>query len=100
MNRYELDDMQAEAIINRYKGDVTSTNKAVFVIGVKEDGTDYLLDSDNCKTDSEGSYHYALSVKASISAIKKMTNTKAIIVVLARRISNYFVALKTRAIQK
>lgn len=100
MNRYELDDMYAEKIINRYKNDVTSTNKAVFVIGVKEDGTDYLLDSDNCITDSEGSYHYALNVKASMSAINKMTNTKAIIVVLARRVSNYFVALKTRTIQK
>lgn len=100
MNRYELDDMQAEAIINRYKDDVTSTNKAVFVVGIKEDGTDYLLDRDNCITDSEGSYHYALSVKASMSAINKMTNTKAIIVVLARRISNYFVVLKARTIQK
>lgn len=100
MNRYELDDMQAEAIINRYKGEVISTNKAVFVIGIKEDNTDYLLDRDDCITDSEGSYHYALSVKASISAIKKMTNTKAILVVLARRISNYFVVLKARTIQK
>lgn len=99
MNRYELDDMQAEAIINRYKDDVTSTNKAVFIIGVREDGTDYWLDSDNCITDSEGNYLYALSVKASISAIKKMTSTKAIIVVLARRIGNYFVVLKTRTIR-
>ena len=100
MNRHELDDMYAEKIINRYKDGVTSTNKAVFVVGIKEDNTDYLLDRDDCITDSEGSYHYALSVKASMSAIKKMTNTKVIIVVLARRVSNYFVALKTRAIKK
>lgn len=99
MYKHELDDMYAEKIINRYKDNVTSTNKAVFVVGIKEDGTDYLLDCDNC-FDEDGSYRYALSIKVATDAIKVMTNAKTIIVVLARRIGNYFVTLKTRAIQK
>lgn len=99
MNRYELDDMYAEKIINRYKN-FPKTTKAVFVIGVKNDNTSYLLDYDDCFSVEDESLKYAISVKASIPSIKAMTNTKAIIVVLARRISNYFVVLKTRTIQK
>ena len=98
MNRYELDDMQAENLINRYKN-LPATNKAVFVIGIKNDNTVYLIDYDNC-FDEDGSYKYALSVKASTPSIKVMVNTKTIIVVLARRIGDYFIVLKTRTIRK
>lgn len=97
MNRYELDDMQAETLINRYKN-VPVTNKAVFAIGIKNDNTEYLIDCDNC-FDEDGSYRYALNAKASMSSIKGMVNTKTIIVVLARRVGNYFVVLKTRTIR-
>ena len=97
MNRYDLDDMQAENLINRYKN-LPTTNKAVFIIGIKNDNTVYLIGCDNC-LDEDGSYRYALNVKVATSSIKGMVNTKAIIVVLARRIGNYFVVLKTRTIR-
>ena len=97
MNRYEINDMQAEAIINRYKN-VPTTNKAVFVIGIHNDNTERLIDCDNC-FDEDGSYRYALNVKIATSLIKDMVSTKIIIVVLARRIGNYFVTLKTRTIR-
>lgn len=98
MNRYELDDMQAEAIINRYKN-FPKTTKAVFAIGIRNDNTCYLLDYDNCFSVDDESLKYAINVRASISAIKT-TDTKIIIVALARRIGNYFVTLKTRTIRK
>ena len=98
MNRYELDDMQAENLINRYKN-VPTTNKAVFVIGIKNDNTVYLIDCDKC-FDEDGSHRDALNGKVATSSIKGMVNTKTIIVVLARRIGDYFVTLKTRIIQK
>ena len=97
MNRYELDDMQAETLINRHKN-VPTTNKAVFIIGIKNDNTEYLIDCDNC-FDEDGSYRYALNVKVATASIKGMVNTKTIIIVLARRIGNYFVVLKTRTIR-
>lgn len=97
MNRYEINDMEAEALINRYKN-LPKTNKAVFIIGIKNDNTEYLIGCDNC-FDEDGSYRYALNVKVATSSIKGMVNTKTIIVVLARRIGSYFVTLKTRTIR-
>lgn len=99
MNRYEMNDMEAEALINRYKN-FPKTSTAVFVIGIKNDNTAYLIDYDNCFSVEDESLKYALNVKASIPSIKAMTNTKIIIVALARRIGNYFVTLKTRTFRQ
>ena len=99
MNRYEINDMEAEALINRYKN-FPKTSKAVFAIAIKNDNTCYLLDYDDCFSVDDESLKYAINVKASISTIKEITDTKIIIVALARRIGNYFVTLKTRTIRK
>lgn len=101
MDRYELSDMCAETIINRYKEKAgLATKKAVFVIGIKNDNTHYLLDWDKCETNDEGDYKYALCAKSAMSAIRYMADTKTIIVALARRIGDYFIVLNKRTIRR
>lgn len=98
MNRYEMNDMEAEALINRYKN-MSTANKVVFVIGIHNDNTEYLIDCDSC-FNSDDDYRYALNVKTAMHSIKGMIRTKIIIVALTRRIGNYFVVLKSRTFRK